>query len=249
MVRAVKGMVEETNQIVQAYVLTIFFFSLSTIGVYWIMMPKEPAIVCTIITFLGLYMWYHFVLRIYNRFQWSTVQETLWNENENNDPAAFLREQDNSQSSVELSDIKSKSSGSSPPTRSQSFFSSLFGGSKSSNRSDNNQSTDSNSKRKKAIEFSYSGYISVKVKNASTLYQEKWQRRYIVIIQSLLYYYSDKKTFELKPESTLRRRPTDLEAYTLSLVENSLDETAQVYINAFRIICYLELQRLFVFIC
>ncbi len=71
MVRAVNGMVDETNQILIAYVLTILFFTLSTVGVYWIMFPADAAIVSSVITLAGLYMWYHYVLRIYNRFQWN----------------------------------------------------------------------------------------------------------------------------------------------------------------------------------
>jgi hypothetical protein len=77
MVKAVKGMVAETNQILGAYVMTIIFFTFSTIGVYWIMMPVDAAIVSSIITVLGMGMWYHFVLRIFNRFQWSSTAGTL----------------------------------------------------------------------------------------------------------------------------------------------------------------------------
>lgn len=59
----------------------------------------------------------------------------------------------------------------------------------------------------------------MKVINA--LHQEKWERRYIYIVKSMIFYYSDRKTFETKPEKTLKRRPTDLEAYTLDMVENN----------------------------
>ncbi len=75
--------------------------------------------------------------------------------------------------------------------------------------------------------FLFIGYISMKVVNA--LHQEKWERRYIYIVKSLIFYYSDRKTFEMKPEKTLKRRPTDLESYTLDMVENPGDSNA-VYV-------------------
>ncbi len=131
MVRAVDGMVQETNQILIAYVASIFFFAFSTIGVYFIMMEPDAAIICACITGVGIYVWYHYVLRIYNRFKWSRVQETLWHENGNVDPAEALRK----------GKAKSVDAGQSAPSSREnskhkaSLFDKLFGNSENDNDS------------------------------------------------------------------------------------------------------------------
>ncbi len=130
MIRAVEGMVQETNQILIAYVASIFFFAFSTIGVYFIMMEHDAAVICACITGVGIYIWYHFVLRIYNRFKWNRVNETLWHENENLDPAEALRKR----KSVDASQAVANQE----PTKGKaSLFNKIFGNSDNDNNESN----------------------------------------------------------------------------------------------------------------
>eukprot|EP01034_Spumella_vulgaris_P023108 gene23108-29301_t len=47
---------------------------------YWIMMDSVSAIASTIITVLGMYGWYYYSLRIFNRFNWTQLKADYYNE-------------------------------------------------------------------------------------------------------------------------------------------------------------------------
>lgn len=47
-------------------------------GMYWIMMDQVTAIVCTVMTFGMMPLWYHYSLRIYNRFYWGDIDVDKW---------------------------------------------------------------------------------------------------------------------------------------------------------------------------
>jgi hypothetical protein len=48
------------------------------IGIYWVMMTQFNAIVASILTLLAMYLWYHYCLRIYNRFNWDRFYTAEW---------------------------------------------------------------------------------------------------------------------------------------------------------------------------
>ena len=78
MIQAVNGMVIEQKQVVNGFILMMIMFALQMIGLYWIMMDSASAIVNTIITLLGMYVWYSYCLRIYNRFYWDQSTGDKW---------------------------------------------------------------------------------------------------------------------------------------------------------------------------
>jgi len=69
MVRAVDGMLFEQDQVFVSFIGCLLTFAVSTVMAYWILMEEDVAITCTVITILGSGLWYHFTLRIYNRFK------------------------------------------------------------------------------------------------------------------------------------------------------------------------------------
>lgn len=70
MVKVVEGMVQEQHKIVGYFCASIVTFSLSMMGMYFIMMDETYAILSTVIACLGGMYTYHCALRIYNRFFW-----------------------------------------------------------------------------------------------------------------------------------------------------------------------------------
>ena len=71
MIRAVEGMVVEQNSIVLHFNLTIFFLGFNLIGTYGIMMTFPAAVACTVITVVGMCLWYQATSRIFNRFRYT----------------------------------------------------------------------------------------------------------------------------------------------------------------------------------
>lgn len=78
MIQAVNGMVIEQKQVVNGFIMMMIMFALQMIGLYWIMMDSISAIINTIITLLGMYVWYSYCLRIYNRFYWDQSTGDKW---------------------------------------------------------------------------------------------------------------------------------------------------------------------------
>lgn len=74
MVRAVDGMIEEQMHILFYFNLTIFFFGFFFIGMAWIMMDTETAWVSTALLVCFMFLWYHYNLRIYNKFSFTKFQ-------------------------------------------------------------------------------------------------------------------------------------------------------------------------------
>lgn len=57
------------------------------------------------------------------------------------------------------------------------------------------------------------GYLTIRCRGMFG--RDPWQRQYFVIRENLIYYYKDKRAFELDPSKPINRRPIDLEGYTL----------------------------------
>jgi hypothetical protein len=70
MVHAVDGMVQEQRSIVFFFGVLCVAFNISIIGLFGTMLDEVNALICSAIFTGGLYMWYHYSLRIYNRFQY-----------------------------------------------------------------------------------------------------------------------------------------------------------------------------------
>lgn len=63
-----KGLIDEQNATVSAFLVTFVSVYVSIISIFWIMMPPELAAICSTVNALGFLYHYHVCLRIYNRF-------------------------------------------------------------------------------------------------------------------------------------------------------------------------------------
>ena len=75
MIKAVEGMVIEQKTIVTHFNLTILFLGLNLIGVYGIMMTLPFAVMSSVFTVAGMFIWFQASLRILNRFKFSTQND------------------------------------------------------------------------------------------------------------------------------------------------------------------------------
>jgi hypothetical protein len=69
MVRAVKGMIKEKEMIFGVFVASIFIFQVMTLSSTWVVMKMYASVICSIILVVGGCFWYHYCMRIYNRFR------------------------------------------------------------------------------------------------------------------------------------------------------------------------------------
>ena len=203
MIQAVNGMVLEQHQVLISFVLMIFLFALQLIGMYWIMMDQISAIASTIVTLGGMYIWYHFCLRIYNRFYWDQSHGDYWqnalNEGGNisdlnelsctstDDPVYAI-----TKPNVKVDEVVQQSK-----TKSTPLLVPLI--------------SPGTNPLNDIIEES--GYLSLKVTHRFT--GDSWQRRFFLLRGSLLFYYKDKSSCMTNPGKPINRRPLDLSCYTL----------------------------------
>eukprot|EP01031_Cornospumella_fuschlensis_P040604 gene40604-49506_t len=92
MVRAIEGMVVEQQNILTSFTISIFAYGLNNISMYWQMMDNYNAIICMIISVIGMVFWYRYSLRLYNRFSWNSLK-VEWGEDER-DPTKDLEDLD-----------------------------------------------------------------------------------------------------------------------------------------------------------
>jgi hypothetical protein len=252
MVRAIKGMIAEQEQIFTSFLIAIFSFGLQCIGMYFIMMDKLNAIITSIITGLFMIYWYRYSVRLYNKFSWSNMIID-WGENKDSekDPAQILEELNPTivnelhKQSNRNSDKKSIEDYQRRSTRDRDRLSSRSKARDTVqthegpvNISDvvsvidgvdhltgSNQNLDeiqsvlnaSNTTQQEIIDLAkgmtFGSYLTVKERG--TFGRENWVRRYFIIKGQLIFYYQDKRAFELNPEKPINKRAIDLEGYTL----------------------------------
>jgi hypothetical protein len=204
MVRAVEGMVQEQEQILVVFVITIVFISFNLCGVFFVMMDYEGAILCTLILLLAMMIWYTFALRIYNRFKFSRETEDM---------------RFNTPGSEQSLEYKLKSTGDiiSDPTLKPSLTTTAATATPSATAASNRGDTSSKEVATGSSKaFEYSGYITVDT--GKTMFSDPWKRRYMAVQRSNIFYYKDKKSFEEKPDDPINRRPIRLEGFQLNIV-------------------------------
>ncbi len=69
MIRALEGLVLETNGIFVLFFWMIVLFQIFSLSLSFVIMSENCAIVCSIIFAFGVYLWYYQCLRIFNRFK------------------------------------------------------------------------------------------------------------------------------------------------------------------------------------
>lgn len=73
MVRAVEGMNKEKDAIFVAFFVSVILFQVGTVGASFLVMSSAAAWTSMVLCLGGLYIWYVYCLRIYNRFKVSFV--------------------------------------------------------------------------------------------------------------------------------------------------------------------------------
>jgi hypothetical protein len=214
MVQAVEGMVIEQKQVLFSFIVTTAAFGVNCIGMYWIMMDQASAITSSVITLVGMYFWYHYCLRIYNRFKFSSKVvdwDNAYNPEHNLDdhddevvpkdtkvPFKDARKEQRSISSIKnplvLDDTKSVHSEASNATHMSELYLDLT-------------STASNPEEHDC------GYLTLKTD--ARFLKDPWERKWFLVRRSRLYYYSDKASWTKSPSKPINNRPIDMEGYTL----------------------------------
>ena len=69
MVRAVEGMIKEKDAIFAIFFISIILFQVSTVAASFLVMSSSAAWTSMVLCLGGLYIWYVYCLRIYNRFK------------------------------------------------------------------------------------------------------------------------------------------------------------------------------------
>eukprot|EP01038_Epipyxis_sp_PR26KG_P014343 gene14343-19236_t len=227
MVSAIEGMVIEQKQILLAFVLGIVSFVLSVIGMYFIVMDIFNAIASSVIATIGIIYTYHVSLRIYNRFKYTT--DTDWNdEKKSSDADNDDMDSDYKQPTPSASVDKSNQN---DPSMSGHIKSMFRGNSKNKGFDNTTQSVDHKTSSELLTSVSsgtttasnqtdpfVGGYLTVKTSKA---FLDPWERRYIVIRKSNIYFYQDKRAHQLEPSKPINKRPIDMEGY--SLVAGSME--------------------------
>lgn len=206
LIKAVNRMVVEQRKIMISFTISIVSFAFSNFSAYFIVMEYPAAVVCAVVTFLGVAFWHHYTVRIYNRFKWNDFMEDSI---ENNDPATMLPTR---KSVIQISE----------PQDSGGFlgkFSSFF-------RGENTNNTESSAnevviKDESMTTISLATLVSntVKVLHEGHLYcswsGEKFNRRYCVVKKNYILVYDKKETYRKAPTALCRRHPIYLLDYHL----------------------------------
>mmetsp|Transcript_6738 Transcript_6738/g.7346 ORF Transcript_6738/g.7346 Transcript_6738/m.7346 type:complete len:430 (-) Transcript_6738:126-1415(-) len=237
MIKTIEGMIIEQHYIVMLFCLTLFFFGLQCMGMYYLMFDTNSALVTTIITGLAIIQGYREALRLYNRFFWGDQITTYFDprdtEDELNDLDPSLvndlmskRKKGNNQRTMEEiahNNKNKKDKRGSVTIRSsvKNPLASFNGDDDGESSTDEVYSVAGSVKNPAAIPSPvsdpnanmYGAYITMK--DRGKLSKEEWLRRYILVRGHLLYYYYDKRSFELNPAKPINKRAIDLEGYTL----------------------------------
>eukprot|EP00597_Dinobryon_sp_UTEXLB2267_P001239 CAMPEP_0170076708 /NCGR_PEP_ID=MMETSP0019_2-20121128/13661_1 /TAXON_ID=98059 /ORGANISM="Dinobryon sp., Strain UTEXLB2267" /LENGTH=267 /DNA_ID=CAMNT_0010288579 /DNA_START=70 /DNA_END=873 /DNA_ORIENTATION=- len=96
MVRSVEGMIVEQNHILVLFAFTVAMFGIQMVGLFWMMMSQPLAIACSLGMLLGMVVWYHYCLRVFNSFKARLLVDARWQEQktrfgdlDRQDPANF----------------------------------------------------------------------------------------------------------------------------------------------------------------
>lgn len=225
----------EQQEVVNVFCVCIFCLGLTLIGTYGVMMDEISAIACSILTGISILAWYHYTLRIYNRFKfdanhdWADEDKDEFDEQfpDNRAEARAARKKREEESAKGFGGIFSIFS------KSQSSDESNF---ESASREKKNGTvvgrTDSANVGAAATTLSsaagtgasgdmslFTGYLTMKT---GSMFSKSMSRRYFVIRGSFALYYHSKEEFEIRPNDPINKRPISLEGY---LVDVEMSET------------------------
>lgn len=217
MVQAVEGMVIEQKQVLFSFIVTTAAFGINVIGMYWVMMDQKSAIASSLITLVGMYFWYHYCLRIYNRFKFSS-KAVDWDDRYN--PEHNLEDHDahehigvkdgtkrnnneNTAATVRMAGVKN-------PLGGDDTLSEYSDATKATHTSDlfmDLTMTASNAKDQDC------GYLTLKME--ARFLKDPWERKWFLMRHARLYYYTDKAAWTRAPSHPINKRPVDMAGYTI----------------------------------
>ena len=244
MVRAVDGMLIEQDHIFRSFVVSLFSFALLTVFTFWIVAgdSTDIASTCTAILVIAMGIWYHYCLRIYNRFRISASggsADYVEKKFENHKAAEENTHATNSQlasprqtpahstgksslTEEELKALHGAGAGAqlfsdthSDTGTSKTFtgsFKSIFTGKKGGRASVSDESAPPQLNPMQKVELS--GYMTY-----SKISQNKPAvriRHFFVLKDKHLFIYNSRRGWESKPNSSINARPIDIDEYDIS---------------------------------
>lgn len=215
MVRAVEGMVKEKDSIFLAFFLSVVLFQLASLACCFVVMSHNAAWTAMVIFIVGLWYWYKYCLRIYNRFKLEDIGFAWNDENQGNKSRiSRLFSTDSTWSErVESTGNSALGKNQFAPKR-RTFVQKLLG----TNRP-NGPQKDLTTPLVPAIDeksgINYmEGYLTMKGESTGVLVAS-WTRRYFVLQDSDLYYYRTREDFQFDPKKPIKNRPISLDVYRL----------------------------------
>jgi len=241
MVRAVDGMLAERDQIFNAFVYSIATFAGATAATFWVIMENTIALVCTVLIVIASAMWYHYCLRIYNRFKYSDATKLIDederqnphkiidknNENKTKKAKEHLTENliDSDDESSSVKDRKMHSGGKETAkiSKSKGFgFGAFF---KSKNKKDDVTASAAGSPRHGEIpsidafedddvtdDSMITGYLSHSLIALKGDKSTPWNRYFCVLDQQNMYCYRNANAFKMR-QASIYSRPLEVSAY------------------------------------
>ena len=183
---------------------------------YYIMFDSTSALITVVITGLAMLYGYREALRLYNRFSFGEVS-TFFDERDQEDE---LNELDPSL----VTDIMSRERRSKKRTMQEIAQNrrpsrklnpqDLEDPGTSASENETVYSAGNHHEIKVVHNSLYGAYLTVR--DRGKMGREKWKRRYFLVRGTRLFYYRDRRNFELSPAKPINKRPIDLDGYSLS---------------------------------
>ena len=211
MLKAVEGMKIEQDTMLKCYVCLIGSFALSILASFFLVMTPKAAYISTSFFALQAYGWYHYTLRIYNRFKFDAVQVGNFEDDDHKDPAPS--------SSFDPKKNPTPVKKDSTHTLMGVNFSNYFGpssagntqnASKTKNELDKEGCDDKQILYAKAKKLSMEGFLLKKGMTYSSLMPDSWKRKYFVLKEFELRFYNSKADYLSDSNNAGRARPIDL---------------------------------------
>lgn len=196
--------------------------ALSVTATFWLEAYGPEAYVCTFVMVTGGFVWYHFCLRIYNRFKFDDNFTDKWNKSEMEKmvkddldiPVGLTKEQmDSDDGSRRVLRVGGSSSSAATPADNKTK---RFLLSRLLRRSQTAEEITASASADVAVDPSTlrkAGYMVVAPEGESA----SVQRYYMVLVGTNLWFYNDRRAYETDPDRPARTRPLQLPLYVVEI--------------------------------
>lgn len=227
MARAVEGLRSEQSHVIQAFILMIVFFTLSTVVSFWVSFDFPGAIASTVVFLVGMRVYFVTTHRIRWRFHWDPALNNANATRDSEDPANFILPTDNRRG------VDTSNQSRFPPAA--PFLNYLFGGKLqntkrqsteldatispiSSNTSSAAQRTTMVNQSADSKAIVMEGYVGMRGFLVGESKKEKWERRYLTITTNgNMFYYLSRIKYRSDPiANRINSRPVQIGNYSVS---------------------------------